>query len=180
MSRRKQVAAFLPFSNSSYYVYLAADFDTVEGCDKCLAAFVSAAFNKPRFSGNDDERQSKGTFEGVPFAIIPQLNFSNGCPFAQACKSDLLATIDDDTALTPSTEDDALGAAFGEMIDKCQGPKPGPDYAEAYEQVQKIIQTRSAPTSSPMEETPSPTAPSGVSLPTKVFACVGVILAMII
>ena len=99
-----------------------------------------------------------------------------------------MATIDDDTALTPSTEDDALGAAFGEMLDKCQGPNPGPDYAEAYKQVQKIIQATSAPTSSspmeetpaPVEETPAPAAPSGVSLPMKVSAFASAILAMMI
>lgn len=171
-----------------YYLYLAADFDTTEGCDGCLAAFVSAAFKESRFSGNDEERQSRGTFKDVPFALIPQINFSNGCPFAQACKSDLVATIDDDTALTPSTEDDALGAAFGEMLDKCQGPNPGPDYAEAYKQVQKIIQATSAPTSSspmeetpaPVEETPAPAAPSGVSLPMKVSSFASAILAMMI
>lgn len=164
-----------------YYLYLAADFDTVEGCDGCLAAFVSAAFKESRFSGNDDERQSRGTFKDVPFALIPQIDFSNGCPFAQACKSDLVATIDDDTAATPSTEDDALGAAFEEMLDKCQGPNPGPDYPEAFEQVQKIIQaTSGAPTSSPMEETPAPAEPSGVSLPIKASAFVSAILAMMI
>lgn len=87
-----------------------------------------------------------------------------------------MATIDADMALTPSTEDDALGAAFGEMIEKCQGPNPGPDYQEAFKEVQKIIQA----TSSPMEEASGPAAPSGASLPMKVSAFAGVILGMMV
>lgn len=147
--------------NPSYENCIAADFDTNKGCDACLAAFVKTAFNKPRFSGSDDERQSQGTFSGnIPFAVIPQINFTNGCPFAQACKSSLVKTIDDDTAETEDTSDDALGKAFGEMIDKCTGPKPGPDYENAYKQVQQILQATNR-TSSPeageedMSSTPS-------------------------
>eukprot|EP00889_Picochlorum_renovo_P008519 jgi/Picre1/35549/NNA_003010.t1 len=124
------------------------------------------AFNKPRFSGSDDERQSQGTFSGnIPFAVIPQINFTNGCPFAQACKSSLVKTIDDDTTETEDTTDDALGQAFGEMIDKCTGPKPGPDYENAYKQVQQILQATNR-TSSPaageedMSSTPSAASPA--------------------
>ncbi|KAI8108306.1 hypothetical protein M9434_006333 [Picochlorum sp. BPE23] len=171
---------------------IGADFDTNKGCDACLAAFVKTAFNKPRFSGSDDERQSQGTFSGnIPFAVIPQINFTNGCPFAQACKSSLVKTIDDDAKETEDTTDDALGQAFGEMIDKCTGPKPGPDYENAYKQVQQILQATNR-TSSPaageegkVSSTPSAASPvpeeedassspvpeaSGVPLPTAVLA----------
>ncbi|WPT14189.1 hypothetical protein PSENEW3_00000320 [Picochlorum sp. SENEW3] len=166
----------------------------------CIGAFVKTAFNKPRFSGSDDERQSQGTFSGnIPFAVIPQINFTNGCPFAQACKSSLVKTIDDDTKETEDTTDDALGQAFGEMIDKCTGPKPGPEYENAYKQVQQILQATNR-TSSPaageedMSSTPSAASPaqeeedtssspvpeaSGVPLPTAVLAT-AVIAVMII
>ena len=88
----------------------------------------------------------------IPFALIPRMNFSNGCPFAQACKSALVESIDEDTAVTPDPEDDALGKAFAEMIDKCTGPNPGPDYPEAFKGIQKIAQSLAVPT--PPSEAP--------------------------
>jgi len=126
---------------------------------------VEAAFSKDRFSGTDEQRQSKGTFKDIPFALIPQINFSNGCPFAQACKSALIKTVEDDT------EDAALGKAFGVMIDKCTGSNPGPDYMSAFKFVENIQKAANislpsseaaAPVSSAVQETVQETVPETV------------------
>lgn len=106
-----------------------ADFDTVEGCDSCLTKFVEAAFGQ-RFEGNTAETyESNGVFAEVPFDKISLINFSNGCPWAEACAADMVASIDDDD----------LAAKFEEMLTKCDGPKPGPDYTNAFAEIQKIF-----------------------------------------
>jgi hypothetical protein len=106
-----------------------ADFDTVEGCDSCLTKFVEAAFGQ-RFEGNTAETyESNGVFAEVPFDKISLINFSNGCPWAEACAADMVASIDDED----------LAAKFEEMLTKCDGPKPGPDYTNAFAEIQKIF-----------------------------------------
>ena len=107
-----------------------ADFDTVEGCDSYLTKFVGA-FGQ-MFEGDTAEAREKLTsaaFAEVPFDKISLINFSNGCPWAQACAADMVASIDDKD----------LAAKFEEMLTKCDGPKPGPDYTNAFAEIQKIF-----------------------------------------
>ena len=112
-----------------------ADFDTVEGCDSCLTKYVEAAFGQ-RFEGDTAETyESNGRFAEVPFDKISLINFSNGCPWAQACAADMIASIDDKD----------LAAKFEEMLTKCDGPKPGPDYTNAFAEIQKIIAVAGVP-----------------------------------
>jgi hypothetical protein len=112
-----------------------ADFDTVEGCDSCLTKLLGAAFGQ-RFEGYTAETyESKGVFTEVPFDKISLINFSNGCPWAQACAADMVASIDDKD----------LAAKFEEMLTKCDGPKPGPDYTNAFAEIQKIFAIAGVP-----------------------------------
>lgn len=106
-----------------------ADFDTVEGCDSCLTKYVEAEFAQT-FEGETAETyESTGMFAEVPFDKISLMNFSNGCPWAQACAADMVASIDDKD----------LAAKFEEMLTKCDGPNPGPDYTNAFAEIQKIF-----------------------------------------
>jgi len=133
---------------------------------------VNATFLEDnKFSGTEEERMAdeRGTFDNVPFNIIPQINFANGCPWAQACKEGYINTFNEDLG------DDALGKAFGEMIDKCTGPEPGADYKEAFAILQKIFQSRDAPPPEDSSAAAGPEDPStqdsnGVPFPMKVSA----------
>jgi hypothetical protein len=71
----------------------------------------------------------------VPFDKISLINFSNGCPWAQACAADIAAGIDDSD----------LAAKFEEMLTKCDGPEPGPNYPNAFAEIQKIIAVAGVP-----------------------------------
>ena len=149
-----------------------ADFDTNEGCDSCLAAFGKASIEQ-FFKGAPPTELAD-----LPWSTVPQINFSNGCPWAQACSSDMVGSI----------EDKALAAAIKEMIAKCKGPKPGPDYMNAFKQVQAIIEAvgvPGAPPAGPAAEPATPAAASpAASLATGVWpqtvAAIAVVATMIV
>jgi len=78
-----------------------------------------------------------------------------------------------------------LGKAFEDMIDKCKGSNPGPDYQNAFKEVQKILQATNR-TSSPAPapdagDTPAPEA-SGVPFPVtaSIAALTTAVIAMVI
>lgn len=157
-----------------------ADFDTNEGCDSCLTAFMKASIGQ--FFG-DARTGSNGTMKDVPWSTIPQINFSNGCPWAQACSDGMVGSI----------EDKALAAGLKEMIAKCKGPKPGPDYMNAFKQVQAIIEQVGVPggrpggpaaeSGTPATATPaaaSPVASLATSVWPQTVAAIAVVATMIV
>jgi len=124
-----------------------ADFDTNEGCDSCLSAFGKASIEQ-FFKGAAPKELAD-----VPWSIVPLIDFSNGCPWAQACSS----------AMVGSIGDKALAAAIKEMIAKCKGAKPGPDYLESFKAVQEIIEVLGVPDAPPAGPAAEPTTPAAES-----------------
>ncbi|KAI8110559.1 hypothetical protein M9435_002233 [Picochlorum sp. BPE23] len=158
---------------------IGANFDTVKGCDACLASYAKTVASKA-FSA-----MAKDTSLGAPPDPVPfqEIDFSNGCPYAQACRDAIVDRVDEETKLTEDPSDDPLGAALGEMIDKCKGPNPGKDYDQGYDELLNLVKVLNgqAPSVAPTPSTESSPSPSPSSDGEPLFTMVsGALMAVMV
>jgi hypothetical protein len=110
------------------------DFSVTANCDKCLSTLIKEASNVVKPLVEDPEiLQSLVPLIAEDVALVPLVDFSNGCPWQKACQNALGGLALDNGRL------EELGEEMMTFMDECSGELPGVDYPDAFAQIAPIL-----------------------------------------
>lgn len=122
-----------PYKNELETACLGKNFSTAEDCDQCLSEYLYYFEEVENASRNSSSREAArgAVLTWMPdFRIIPLIDFTQGCPWATACKNEMQVNVQ-------ASLGDELADAIYQMLSQCDGAEnPGPDYNKSWQVVQ--------------------------------------------
>ena len=132
----KQADSFFPLVSDEVASKCDGKDFSVDSCDDCYEAILKGAYDKFKnldpeeilaqfletFSMENLAETAQEVIAAVNPALIKEIDWSKGCPYAKACRRALVSQI----------EDPEVAEKVKAMVKNCLGSKPGPDYDDAF------------------------------------------------
>lgn len=122
-----------PYKSELETACLGKNFSSIDDCDLCLSQYLYYFEEVENASRNTSNRDAayEGVMSWMPdFSILPLIDFTQGCPWAAACKQEMHVNVQ-------ASLGNELADTIYEMLSECDGGQyPGPEYNKSWQVVQ--------------------------------------------